>query len=110
MPWFRWKNKKKQQDAPDGALTEIPAAPAEPEAAEQSVTAATTATGAEGQRYSTPLAVTVPFVDIVQVAFLRVAGVRAAGCAPRRAAFDSSAASGVRSALCSRSRLWITWS
>ena len=47
MPWFRWKNKKKQQDAPDGALTEIPAAPAEPEAAQQSVTAATTATGAE---------------------------------------------------------------
>ena len=33
MPWFRWKNKKKPQDAPDGALTEIPAAPAEPEAA-----------------------------------------------------------------------------
>ena len=47
MPWFRWKNKKKQQDAPDGALTEIPAAPAEPEAAQQNVTAATTATGAE---------------------------------------------------------------
>ncbi len=47
MPWFRWKNKKKPQDAPDGALTEIPAAPAEPEAAQQSVTAAATATGAE---------------------------------------------------------------
>ena len=51
MPWFRWKNKKKPQDAPDGALTEIPAAPAEPEAAQQNVTAATTATGAEADMY-----------------------------------------------------------
>jgi len=32
LPWFRWKNKKKQ-DAPEGAITEAPAAPAEPEAA-----------------------------------------------------------------------------
>jgi ribonuclease G len=47
LPWFRWKNKKKPQDAPDGAPTEIPAAPAEPEAAQQSVTAPATATGAE---------------------------------------------------------------
>ncbi len=47
MPWFRWKNKKKPQDAPDGAQTEIPAAPAEPEAEQQIVTGASTAAGAE---------------------------------------------------------------
>ena len=51
LPWFRWKNKKKQ-DAPEGAVTETPAAPAEPEAAQQaphSTTAEATATGAEAE-------------------------------------------------------------
>ncbi len=33
MPWFRWKNKKNEQTAPEGATTEVQAAPAEPEVA-----------------------------------------------------------------------------
>ena len=33
MPWFRWKNKKNEQTASDGATTEVTTAPAEPEAA-----------------------------------------------------------------------------
>ncbi len=47
MPWFRWKNKKNEQNAPESATTEVPAAPAEPEAAPESTTAESTATGAE---------------------------------------------------------------
>ena len=33
MPWFRWKNKKNEQTAPDGAPTEVTTAPAESKAA-----------------------------------------------------------------------------
>ena len=47
MPWFRWKNKKNEQNAPESATTEVPAAPAEPEAAPESTTAESTATDAE---------------------------------------------------------------
>ncbi len=47
MPWFRWKSKKSEQDAPEGATTEVSAAPAEPEAPPQITTAEPTGTGAE---------------------------------------------------------------
>ena len=49
MPWFRWKNKKNEQNAPESATTEVPAAPAEPEAEPESTTAESTATGAESE-------------------------------------------------------------
>jgi ribonuclease G len=49
LPWFRWKNKKNEQNAPESATTEVPAAPAEPEAEPESTTAESTATGAESE-------------------------------------------------------------
>jgi len=49
LPWFRWKNKKNEQNAPASATTEVPAAPAEPEAEPESTTAESTATGAEAE-------------------------------------------------------------
>ncbi len=49
MPWFRWKNKKNEQDAPKGAVTEVPVAPAEHELQPQITTAEPTATGAEAE-------------------------------------------------------------
>jgi ribonuclease G len=33
LPWFRWKNKKNEQTAPEGATSEVPTAPGEPVAA-----------------------------------------------------------------------------
>jgi len=39
LPWFRWKNKKDEHEAPEGAQPEVPAAPAEP-VAEAGITAA----------------------------------------------------------------------
>ena len=47
MPWFRWKSKKNEQDAPEGATTEVSAAPAEPEAPPQITPAGQTGTGTE---------------------------------------------------------------
>ncbi len=50
MPWFRWKNKKDAQQAPDAATTEVPAAPAEPEAAPEPTTeGSATAAGVAGE-------------------------------------------------------------
>ncbi len=49
MPWFRWKNKKNEQDAPEGAATEVSAAPAEQEPQPQITTAEPTATGADAE-------------------------------------------------------------
>ncbi len=46
LPWFRKKNKKNEQDAPNGATTEAPVAPSEPEVQQQITTAEPTATGA----------------------------------------------------------------
>ncbi len=48
LPWFRWKNKKSEQDAPQGATTtEAPVAPAEPEVTQESTTGESTATGSD---------------------------------------------------------------
>ena len=49
MPWFRKKNKKNEQDAPEGASTEVSVAPAEPEVEPEITTAEPTATGADGE-------------------------------------------------------------
>ncbi len=46
MPWFRWKNKKNEQTAPDGATIEVTTAPAEPEAASAAVAPVPDAAGA----------------------------------------------------------------
>ncbi len=46
MPWFRWKNKKNEQTAPQGATTEVPPAPAEPVAAVAAVPSPRDAPGA----------------------------------------------------------------
>ncbi len=46
MPWFRWKNKKNEQTAPDGATTEVTTAPAEPENASAAAASVPDATGA----------------------------------------------------------------
>ncbi len=49
MPWFRFKNKKHEHEAPEGAQPEVPAAPAEP-VAEAGITAAEpTATGDDAE-------------------------------------------------------------
>ncbi len=49
MPWFRWKNKKTAQDAPEGATTEVPVPPAEPEAEPETTAAEATATGEDAE-------------------------------------------------------------
>src|SRR3954451_15964171 len=49
LPWFRWKNKKTPQDAPDGATTEVPVPPAEPEAETEIAAADATATGEDAE-------------------------------------------------------------
>ncbi len=49
MPWFRWKNKKDEQTAPDGATTEVPAAPTEPQVALASRATTSAAPGAESE-------------------------------------------------------------
>ena len=49
LPWFRWKNKKDEHEAPEGAQPEVPAAPAEP-VVEAGITAAEpTATGEDAE-------------------------------------------------------------
>ncbi len=49
LPWFRWKNKKNEQDASTGAATEVSAAPAEQELQPQTTTAGSSPTGADAE-------------------------------------------------------------
>ncbi|MCY7304270.1 MAG: Rne/Rng family ribonuclease [Thermoleophilia bacterium] len=49
MPWFRWKNKKDEQTAPEGATNEVQEAPPEPQVAQVRTAAVAAAPGAESE-------------------------------------------------------------
>jgi len=49
LPWFRWKNKKDEQTAPEGATTEVQGAPPEPQVVQVSTAAVAATPGAESE-------------------------------------------------------------